>query len=118
MNRLGYAVIAAATCLWTAACGEAPSESGSTSSAGGSTSSAGGGTSSAGGGGASSGGCTLTDNTVETPVANAAECHVLERDTSACAEARKAAGLSGYWLKLSCRVSLSTSGGEVQAKAD
>ncbi len=69
-------------------------------------------------GGGTGGECTLAANTTATGSPNAAGCSVLSRDTSACTAARQAAGLSGYWLKFSCRVTLSVSGGQVQAKAD
>ncbi|MFT3767699.1 MAG: YHYH protein [Minicystis sp.] len=45
-------------------------------------------------------------------------CHVLDRDASACADARKAQGISGFWLEFSCRVTLSTTSGVVKAEAD
>lgn len=53
-------------------------------------------------------GCTLAANTTATATVNSTGCHVLARDTAACEAARKAAGLSGYWLRFSCRVTLST----------
>lgn len=62
--------------------------------------------------------CTLTANTKATGTPNAAGCSVLSRDTTSCMAARQAAGLSGLWLKFSCRVTLSVAGGQVQAKAD
>ena len=79
---------------------------------------AGGDLATSGDGGAS---CALTANTsITSNQMNG--CPVLARDTSACQSARTAAGLSGAWLKFSCRVSLSmqTSGGAsyVQASAD
>lgn len=49
--------------------------------------------------------CALAANT--TPTANVVNgCAVLDRDTSACMGARMAQGLSGAWLKFSCRVTL------------
>lgn len=67
-------------------------------------------------------GCTLAADTTATQVKNTAGCAVLDRDTSSCQAARQAQGLSGYWLKFSCRVTLSstTAGGApvVQARAD
>jgi hypothetical protein len=52
------------------------------------------------------GACTLTANTYATSVTNAAGCRVLVRDASECAAARVAQGLSGFWLRFSCRVTL------------
>src|SRR5262245_52265950 len=49
-------------------------------------------------------GCPLAVNTTPTTVQNTAGCFVLNRDASACQAARTAQGLSGYWLKFSCRV--------------
>ena len=79
-----------------------------------------------GGGGGPDGGadggtgsqCTLTANTTATSTVNAAGCAILTRDTSSCQASRQAAGLSGMWLKFSCRVTLSMSGGQVTAKSD
>src|SRR5262245_32809368 len=67
-------------------------------------------------------GCPLTENTTATTTVNPAGCAALSRDTSTCQASRQAAGLSGYWLKFSCRVTLSkttVAGAEVvQAQAD
>ena len=49
------------------------------------------------------------NGTTQTAVVSPSGCHVLTRDTSACAAARTAQGLSGFWLKFSCLVSLSKS---------
>ncbi len=49
--------------------------------------------------------CALTANTTPTSVSNEG-CAVLERDTSACEAQRREAGLDGFWLKFSCRVTL------------
>jgi hypothetical protein len=49
--------------------------------------------------------CALTANTTPTDVVNEG-CAVLERDTTACEADRRAAGLSGFWLRFSCRVTL------------
>jgi hypothetical protein len=49
--------------------------------------------------------CSVIANT--SVVGTAGSCQQLSRDTSACEPARKAAGLSGFWLKFSCRVALS-----------
>ena len=66
--------------------------------------------------------CTLTDNTTQTAMTSTSGCALLQRDTSSCMAARQAAGLSGYWLKFSCRVTLTvtTQAGAsyVQAQAD
>jgi len=63
-------------------------------------------------------GCVLNDNTTSTSTVNPAGCAVLARDTSGCDAARAAAGLSGYWRKFSCRVTLSQGAGGVTAVAD
>jgi hypothetical protein len=66
--------------------------------------------------------CALAAATAATATINSSGCHVLDRDTSACQAARAALGLGGYWLKFSCRVTLSatTDGGAqaVAAKSD
>jgi hypothetical protein len=58
-------------------------------------------------------GCTLTANT-STVSTNANGCALLARDTSGCAACRTGLGLSGFWLKFSCRVGISvvSSGGQ------
>lgn len=84
------------------------SSSGSTSSSGGSSSSS----------GSTSSGCTVTENTTPTSKVSDLGCAILTRDTSACTAARQAAGLSGFWLKFSCRVSLTVSGSDVVASSD
>ena len=67
-------------------------------------------------------GCALTDNTSPTDSISPSGCAVLARDTSACVAARTAQGLSGYWLKFSCRVTLTNLSGQgsdaVTAAAD
>jgi YHYH protein len=135
MDRAGYRIIALLPCLLAAACGGSAStgDTTSTGSGGSSTSSS---ASSGGAGGESSstsstssttatssgtgmpGGCTLTQDTTATDVAAPSGCHVLTRDTTACEAARKAAGISGFWLQLSCRVSLTTTGGVIKAESD
>jgi hypothetical protein len=50
-------------------------------------------------------GCALTANTSPSGVVTTT-CELLNRDTSSCEAARRAMGLSGAWLKFSCRVSL------------
>lgn len=49
------------------------------------------------------GSCSLTENTTPTSTVTSG-CAVLERDTSSCEADRKAIGLTGFWLKFSCRV--------------
>jgi hypothetical protein len=49
---------------------------------------------------------------------NSYGCYLLSRDTSSCQASRTAQGLSGFWLKISCRVSLTKSGGNVVAVFD
>lgn len=65
--------------------------------------------------------CSLTANTTATSTTTA-NCTLLSRDASGCEAERTAAGLSGHWLRFSCRVTLSvvTSGSAqfVQAEAD
>jgi hypothetical protein len=101
MNALGIRWLALPAGLFLAACG------GSADSAGNNM---------------NGGSCTLTADTTPTATVNSTGCHVLSRDTSSCDAARKAQGISGYWLKFSCRVALSmtTSNGAsvVEAKAD
>ncbi len=62
--------------------------------------------------------CELIENTTATATMNEAGCLVLDRDTSSCEDSRTAAGLSGLWLKFSCRVTLSMVAGHVRAHAD
>lgn len=62
--------------------------------------------------------CTLDDDTTPTSTVSDSGCHVLDRDTAACKDARTAAGLSGFWLNFSCRVTLSVASGYVKAAFD
>lgn len=62
--------------------------------------------------------CQLTNSTSATATMNPNGCAVLSRDTSACAAERQAAGLSGYWLKFSCRVKLTKQSTAVQIESD
>jgi hypothetical protein len=62
--------------------------------------------------------CPLTAATTSTSVISPSSCAVRERDTSACQAQRTAAGLSGFWLKFSCRVTLTASATAVTAEAD
>lgn len=50
--------------------------------------------------------CPLAASTTATTTVSATGCALLERDASACRAEREAAGLSGFWLAFSCRVSL------------
>ncbi|HVH41099.1 MAG TPA: YHYH protein, partial [Labilithrix sp.] len=68
--------------------------------------------------GSSGAGCSLTDHTTPTTSVSDLGCAVLARDTTPCEASRKSAGLSGFWLKLSCRVALSIAGSEVIATSD
>ncbi len=65
--------------------------------------------------------CELTQNTTATSTVTNG-CALLLRDTSSCAAARMAQGLSGAWLNFSCRVTLTkmtgASGDYVQAESD
>lgn len=119
MNRLEQSLAAILTCLSLAACGGTSAEA---TGGGGTTTASTGGSGTTTTSTADAGACTLTANTTETTTASPSGCHVLDRDASACAGARKAAGLSGFWLNFSCRVSLSVStqsGGQVvMAAAD
>lgn len=66
----------------------------------------------------SSSSCDLTDNTTETSTVSSYGCSLLERDTSSCESERTAQGLSGFWLKFSCRVTLTVSGSNVIISTD
>ena len=65
----------------------------------------------------SSGSCTLTDNTTQTTVSSLG-CYMLTRDTTSCQSSRTTQGLSGFWLKFSCRVTLTKSGANVIISSD
>ena len=66
----------------------------------------------------SSGTCSLPDNTTETSTLSTYSCPLLTRDVSSCQASRTAQGLSGMWLKFSCRVTLTKSGSNVIIAAD
>jgi hypothetical protein len=66
----------------------------------------------------STAGCSLTSNTEKTTTVSAGGCYLLTRDTSSCQASRIAQGLSGFWLKFSCRVTLLKSGGNVSVSVD
>jgi hypothetical protein len=61
--------------------------------------------------------CALADDTSE-GAQSSNGCHLLTRDTSSCEASRTAQGLSGFWLKFSCRVTLTKSGSTVTITAD
>jgi hypothetical protein len=71
-----------------------------------------------GGSDGGTGGCTLTDATTATSTVHTNGCAVLDRDAASCFAARSTAGLSGVWLKFSCRVNLSASSTLVTATSD
>ena len=70
-----------------------------------------------GGGADASSGCTLGAATTPTAKVTGG-CAALARDTSACAAQRASQGLSGAWLKLSCRVTLTKMATYVLAESD
>lgn len=60
--------------------------------------------------------CVLMNNTSYSVTNNG--CPLLSRDTSSCQSSRTAQGLSGNWLKFSCRVNLVVSGANVVITSD
>lgn len=62
--------------------------------------------------------CTLTADTTPTSTVDVQGCALLTRDTTPCRAARQAQGLSGVWLELSCRITLTRTATAVEAKAD
>jgi hypothetical protein len=60
--------------------------------------------------------CSLEDNTTAVSTYNG--CSLLSRDTSSCQSSRVAQGLTGNWLKFSCRVTLTVSGSNVLISTD
>ncbi len=58
--------------------------------------------------------CTYTGNTTETSTKNTYGCALLTRDTTSCKADRENQGLSGFWLKFSCNVTLTKSGSNVK----
>jgi hypothetical protein len=64
------------------------------------------------------GACTLTENTYATSNVNNVGCAVLDLDNSSCAASRIAAGVTGYWLKFSCRIHLKMVGAGQMATID
>jgi hypothetical protein len=110
MGRIGRLIAVLGACLPLSACGGSEATGGAGGA--GTTASTGAGnaaTTTTGTGTATTdaGGCALADDTTPTSVTSPSGCHVETRDTSACAAQRTAQGLSGFWLELSCRVSLS-----------
>lgn len=67
---------------------------------------------------ATDGSCALVANTTEAATKNSFGCAIVTRDTSSCEADRTAQGLSGYWLKFSCRVTLTKSGSNVTIATD
>jgi len=63
------------------------------------------------------GACVLATNTSPTGTVTSG-CALVARDTSACSGMRQGAGLSGAWLRFSCRVGLAIVGANVQITAD
>jgi hypothetical protein len=61
--------------------------------------------------------CALIANTTATSTVTSG-CALLARDTSSCQASRTAQGLTGAWLKFSCRVTLTVSGQNVLVSAD
>jgi len=62
-------------------------------------------------------GCELTAQTSATPTITSG-CTLVVRDASACEADRRASGLDGFWLKFSCRVTLSGGADTVQVASD
>jgi hypothetical protein len=67
--------------------------------------------------GSSSNSCLLTASTTATSTVTSG-CTLLSRSTSSCEESRLAQGLTGAWLKFSCRVTLTKSNTHVQITTD
>ncbi|MEP7127047.1 MAG: YHYH protein [Byssovorax sp.] len=116
-SHVHFAIIGILGCIGAVGCGGSASSDGTGGGGADSTTSTGE-VSTTGSGGGSASACALADSTSPTATVSPSGCHVLNRDTSACEAARKAAGLSGYWLKLSCRVELSVASDVVTAKSD
>jgi hypothetical protein len=62
--------------------------------------------------------CALVAQTTASGRTTPSGCAILDRDTSSCMAARTTAGLSGAWLKFSCRVDLSATSAAVTAVSD
>jgi hypothetical protein len=104
--------------LGTTACGsdDTASTSATGAGAGGATSAGAGGATGAGAGGAAD--CALTADTTPSGVTSDSGCAVLDRDTTSCAAAREALGLTGFWQAFSCRVTLTIEGDAVVVSSD
>lgn len=63
-------------------------------------------------------GCTLTDHTAPSGRTTPSGCAVVDRDSASCTVARTTAGLSGVWLKFSCRVELARTATAISATSD
>lgn len=116
MKSITYLLPCVGIGLICAACSDPGEQTASGGSAGSSSSSSSSGEGGAGGGSANA--CQFAVNTTETSATSPSGCVILERDTSACKAARESAGLTGFWLEISCRVDLSVMGDMVMAKAD
>lgn len=88
-----FLVIVGVVSFWVSGCGSSSSSSTTTDS------------------------CTLDDNTTQ-GAASSNGCYLLTRDTTSCQATREAQGLSGFWLKFSCRVTLTKSGSNVVITTD
>lgn len=65
--------------------------------------------------------CSVTSNTSESGTTTSGisgSCALLTRDVTSCKDSRVAQGLTGEWLKFSCRVTLTLSGGNVTIVTD
>lgn len=104
--KLAVAALSSAIVIYLAACGkksddDPPAETTTGSGTSGSS------------GSSSSTSCSLADNTTATSTTNTYGCPLLTRDVSSCKASREAQGLSGFWLKFSCNVTLTKSGSNV-----
>lgn len=90
------AICATTTALWFSGCSNSSSETGETEN---------------------SSTCINDDNVTE-GIVSTNGCYLLSRDTSSCQASRTAQGLSGFWLKFSCRVTLTKSGDTVTIQSD
>jgi len=62
--------------------------------------------------------CTLQANVTASGKTTPSGCAILTRDTTSCRAAREAAGLSGFWLRFSCRVTLTATDSQVTVASD
>lgn len=58
--------------------------------------------------------CTAIANTTATATLSTNGCALLTRDVSSCKASREAQGLTGFWLKFSCTVTLTRTGNTVK----